>query len=198
MEFALAATLRNPANPSVNSKASTGKFNGVFLKHNGKNDTEVGYTDLCLLCDGEDTAVQEYWYRGSWNDGCTTYWRNLSDLSRMPDRSYENEGRYDHGTVVSYVTLSAGEKKAVEVSFENIGDNEKIKIFYRRDKSAFVEISNILKVSKSEISFSLSLARRVMDNWNPQTCPIHATVRKASCAARVNPVISTEIFPSFP
>ena len=29
----------------------------------------------------------------------------------MPDRSYENEGRYDHGTVVSYVTLSAGEKK---------------------------------------------------------------------------------------
>ena len=50
------------------------------------------------------------------------------------------------------VELSAGEKKAVEVCFENIGDNEKIKIFYRRDKSAFVEISNILKVSKSEIS----------------------------------------------
>ncbi len=111
VSFALACTLCNPANPSVNKKASENGFNGIFLRHATKNDTEVGYTDLCVLCDGEDTDVQEYWYRGSWNDGCTTYWRNFSDLDRMPKRSYAEAGNGDHGTVVSYVTLAPGEKK---------------------------------------------------------------------------------------
>ncbi len=111
VSFALACTLRNPANPSQNQEVSENGFNGIFLKHAAKNGTEVGYTDLCVLCDGEDTDVQEYWYRGGWNDGCTTYWRNLSDLDRMPKRSYTEAGNGDHGTVVSYVKLSPGEKK---------------------------------------------------------------------------------------
>lgn len=109
--FSLAATLRNPAKRSVNEKVTENGLSGIFLRHAEKNDTDVGYTDLTLLCDGEDTDVQEYWYRGSWNDGCTTYWRNLCDLERMPERSYAEAGGYDHGTVVSYVTLKAGEKK---------------------------------------------------------------------------------------
>ena len=111
VSFALAATLRNPSNPSVNKRISENGYSGIFLKHAAKNDTEVGYSDLTLLCDGEDTDIQEYWYRGSWNDGCTTYWRNLSDLDRMPERCYTDNGSGDHGTVVSYVKLSAGEKK---------------------------------------------------------------------------------------
>lgn len=113
VSFAIAGTLRNPANPSVNEKLSEKGFSGIFLKHGAKNDTEVGYSDLTLLCDGEDTAVQEYWYRGSWNDGATTYWRNLSELERVPERSYADAGNADHGTVVSYFKLSAGEKKKV-------------------------------------------------------------------------------------
>ena len=111
VDFALACTLRNPANPSINNEVSDNGKHGIFLKHATKVDTEVGYTDLCVLCDGDDVDVQEYWYRGSWNDGCTTYWRNLSDLDRMPKRRYENVGNADHGTVVSYVKLSSGEKK---------------------------------------------------------------------------------------
>lgn len=111
VSFALAATLRNPAERSVNQKVSENGMSGIFFKHAEKNDTEIGYSDLTLLCDGTDTDVQEYWYRGSWNDGCTTYWRNLSDLERMPERRYAEMGINDHGTVVSYVTLSAGEKK---------------------------------------------------------------------------------------
>ena len=111
LEVALAATLRNTARASVNKKIGDGEFSGIFFSGTELKDTDVGYNDLCLLTDGKDVDVQEYWYRGIWNDGPTTYWRNLSDLDRMPKRSYDTPGRGDHGTLVSYASVLPGEKK---------------------------------------------------------------------------------------
>ena len=38
------------------------------------------------------------------------YWKNLLQFDRMPERHYETAAKGDHSTVVSYVTLAAGEK----------------------------------------------------------------------------------------
>lgn len=48
--------------------------------------------------------------RGRWKDGCTTYWRNLSALDRMPERKYLEPSGNDHSTVVSYADISAQSK----------------------------------------------------------------------------------------
>ena len=110
LQLALACTVCNPARSTCNKKAVSEKGTGVFLGSAGMSDTEPGYSDLCILTDHPDTAVQEYWYRGGWQDGCTTYWKNFTQLERMPQRSYDTPAQGDHGTAVSYAVLAPGEK----------------------------------------------------------------------------------------
>ena len=110
VRFSLACTVCNPAAVTLNRKVSDGNCNGILLKCAGLKDTEIGYSDLCVLADNGDTTVQEYWYRGKWKDSCTTYWKNLSYFDRMPARSYLEPAKGDHGTVVSYVNIPAKKK----------------------------------------------------------------------------------------
>ena len=113
VQFALAGTVCNPAASSQNEAVAQEHASGVFLKNAEADAGAPEYCDLCILTDHADTATQEYWYRGSWQDGCTTYWKNLLNLDRMPKRSYPQAGRNDHGTVVSYVTVPAGGRATV-------------------------------------------------------------------------------------
>lgn len=108
LHFSLAATVRNPAESSLNERVSEGGFSGALMKHATLSDTDAAYSDLCVLTDGGDTAVQEYWYRGAWQDGCTTYWRNFTDCDRMPERRYAEPALKDHCTVTSYASVPAG------------------------------------------------------------------------------------------
>ena len=110
VRYALAGTVCNPAAHTVNQKVSEGKAKGVLLNCTDVEKTDAGYSDLCILTDGNDADVQEYWYRGGWQDGCTTYWKNFSALDRMPQRGYTEAAKNDHGTVVSYVKVAAGKK----------------------------------------------------------------------------------------
>ena len=110
IQFAIACTVGNPATSTINEKIFDEQMSGVLLKATNVSESETGYSDLCILTDNNDTVVQEYWYRGSWKDGCTTYWKNLLNLERMPERSYSESGKGDHGTVVSYVNIPAKEK----------------------------------------------------------------------------------------
>ncbi len=106
---ALACTVHNPSPVTRNSKVEATEGRGVFLGSEGISTDETSYSDLCVLTDAPDTVTQEYWYRGNWRDAPTTYWNNLTLLDRMPERSYEKAARGDHGTVVSYTELKAGE-----------------------------------------------------------------------------------------
>lgn len=109
-EIALACTLRNPSTSSINKSVSGKGVNGIFFGCDGVDNTDIGYSDLCLLTDSENFDIQKYWYRGRWQDGCTSYWNNFTTLERMPKRDYEDSGRKDHGTVVAYENIPAGKK----------------------------------------------------------------------------------------
>ncbi|MBQ8344891.1 MAG: hypothetical protein IJY42_01330 [Clostridia bacterium] len=109
-QIALACTVCNPAETTQNRAVSEGHSRGIFFGSANQKDTEIGYCDLCLLTDCDDTVVQEYWYRGRWKDGCTMYWNNFSRLDRMPERHYSDPSKGDHGTVVSYGELAPGER----------------------------------------------------------------------------------------
>ncbi|MBE6644256.1 MAG: hypothetical protein E7612_02610 [Ruminococcaceae bacterium] len=110
IKFALGCTVCNPASSSVNEKVACGNSIGALLKSANMSDSEIGYSDLCILTDNDDSTVQEYWYRGKWQENCTTYWKNFTNLDRMPERSYAVSGKNDHSTVVSYVDIPAGKK----------------------------------------------------------------------------------------
>lgn len=110
VRFAIACTVCNPASNTVNEKLSEGGANGVLLKSAGLKENEIGYSDLCIFTDNDDTVSQEYWYRGGWQDGCTMYWKNLLNMDRIPERHYSEPSKNDHATVASYVNIPAKSK----------------------------------------------------------------------------------------
>jgi len=113
VEIALAGTVQNPAQTSRNESVSADGVGGVLLRNVGVSPDEVGYSDLCILTDHPDTVVQEYWYRGAWMDGCTTYWKNLTASERLPERHYEEPAKRDHATVAAYATLQPGARERI-------------------------------------------------------------------------------------
>ncbi len=113
VRYAIACTVANPTPSTLNERVGDGKLNGITFKRADKCNNELGYSEITLLTDGEDTDIQQYWFRGSWKDGCTTYWKNLSNLERMPERVYSEPLDHDHGTVVSYVDIPGGAKASL-------------------------------------------------------------------------------------
>lgn len=113
VRFALGCTVCNPSDSSVNERVSLGTAEGLLLGCADIGKGEIGYSDVCILTDAEDIDVQKYWYRGRWQDDCTTYWKNITELDRMPERSYTGTGKRDHGTVVSYISIPAGKRARV-------------------------------------------------------------------------------------
>lgn len=112
-DCALGLSMCNPCNVSVNTAFGDRGGRGILLYNREKSEDDAAYYDLCMLCDGEDTVAEEYWYRGRWQDAHTVYWRNFTDMERMPERGYPEGGKRDHATLVSCLHVPAKERRRV-------------------------------------------------------------------------------------
>lgn len=84
----------NPFAQSVNSKLESDTYTAVQMKYAGKNPDEKDYGDLTAAVDVPDGQYQEYWYRGGWQDGITTFWNDLS-RGALENRHYESPSKAD-------------------------------------------------------------------------------------------------------
>ena len=108
IEYSLAFSVQNPNSVSVNREVDK----GIFFGCGDKSESEIGYTDMCVLTDSE-CDIQAYWYRGGWMDSVTTYYKNMQE-SQLQKREYKDSGKNDHGTVAVKFNLKAKEKKQVK------------------------------------------------------------------------------------
>lgn len=113
LECALSFAVQNPAPVSLNRGFSQGGIKGVTLTNKGAAENSVEYFDMSVMTSHQATVTQSYWYRGGWQDGVTTYWKNLTELDRIPCRDYESSGRCDHATVVAYAKIGAGKREKI-------------------------------------------------------------------------------------
>ena len=114
MECAIAFSVCNPAETSCNIEVNDVKTgNGLFLQEAQKQKDEIGYSDLCVLTDAPEWAVQEYWYRGKWQDARTMFWNQFCEKDVMPVRHYDEAGSKDHGSVVSYINIEPHQKETI-------------------------------------------------------------------------------------
>lgn len=111
-EFDIAFCLECPSVPSRNSAFSQDGYSGITFKDPSKSADELSYFDLTVLTDAERPTVQEYWYRGEWRDGVSTFWREFSE-GKLRARSYQDDGKRDRGTVSSKVSVPSGTRKSV-------------------------------------------------------------------------------------
>ena len=91
IECALAFSVANPSESSENLEVNENGFKGLNLVSADKTIDKLGYSELSIMTDGEDSVVQESWYRGSWQDPITMFWKDFSEKERMPARSYRTE-----------------------------------------------------------------------------------------------------------
>ena len=109
IEYTAALSLASLAEVSRNTAFLGGGAAGVFLADAARTEEEYGYSDLSILTDAADCAVQEYWYRGTWMDGITSFWKDLSGDGRLGARHYDAPGRRDHATLAVYKTIAPQE-----------------------------------------------------------------------------------------
>ena len=97
LDLTAAFVLQNPFETGRNTILPKG--NGIFLKNTGVPETDTGYGDLTLSAEGGDIFLQEYWYRGGWQDGLSTYNNEFGKGEGLRARHYDTDGSYDHCTV---------------------------------------------------------------------------------------------------
>ncbi|MBQ8311375.1 MAG: hypothetical protein IJX80_10235 [Clostridia bacterium] len=112
-DCALAFSLQNPSDSGINTAFGQNGCRGIYLRDTASGEDDTAYFDLCMLCDGAETVAEEYWYRGGWQDAQSVYWRNFTEMERMPKRTYSTPGKKDHATLVAYVRIPAGERRRV-------------------------------------------------------------------------------------
>ncbi len=103
--LSVACALANPFEVSRNKALNS----GVFLENAGAAGADPAAGDLTLLADGGEVFVQESWYRGRWQDGVATYWREMNSPEGLRRRSYDDPGKKDVCTVLVSKTVRPGE-----------------------------------------------------------------------------------------
>lgn len=81
----------------------------------------LSYGDITLACDAPDISCQQYWYRGSWFDNLSTYWKDFTAFGALKNRIYGNEKEAttidysadDISTLAAHIKVKAGETKKV-------------------------------------------------------------------------------------
>lgn len=100
--------LCNPNGNGVNSLIDEDGMHGIFLGQDNVPDDSIDRYDLTVATPDADVSRQQAWYRGGWSDALETYWRNFTEKTTFPARSYDTPGR-DHCTLAVRKTAKPGE-----------------------------------------------------------------------------------------
>ncbi len=110
LQVAAAFSVGNPF-PCSRNRALEEAWRGVRLQYDGMNPADPRYGELALACTGE-AAVQPYWYRGGWQDGIATFWREFASGAPLRLRDYNTAGSHDMASLLAQADLAPGETRA--------------------------------------------------------------------------------------
>ena len=108
LEFQCAFTLANPFDETINTEIKNGNITSIKLADAVRSPDELGYGDICLTCDSP-TFSQPYWYRGTWQDGISTFWNEFAYTDTLTHRTYEEAGKKDTCSMLKSFKLKPGE-----------------------------------------------------------------------------------------
>lgn len=100
--------LANPFKATLNKASKSGNISSVTLYHAGKTEDELEYGDITLSTIDAD-RVQEYWYRGGWQDGILTYWNEIN-ADGLTKRTFDTPHEKDHCAISKKSKLQKNDK----------------------------------------------------------------------------------------
>ena len=114
VEYQIALSVANPYKDSINKADINNIVKTLTLLNNGAGRDEIEYGDLTLATDCDTAYTQTYWYRGGWQDSIVSFWNEFSNEKHINERIYDDQGRYDTGTLIAEIKLCPKEKKKVK------------------------------------------------------------------------------------
>ena len=114
VEYQIALSVANPYKDSINKADINNRVKTLTLLNNGTGKDELKDGDLTLATDCDTAYTQTYWYRGGWQDSIVSFWNEFSNEKHINERIYDDQGRYDTGTLIAEIKLCPKEKKKVK------------------------------------------------------------------------------------
>ena len=88
-------------------------FAGLLMNGQGLGEEHLRRADSSLLMVGENVLVQPYWYKGSWQDGITMFWKDLC-RGKLDEDSRGAEGKNSHIGPDGLTVGSVGRETVIE------------------------------------------------------------------------------------
>ena len=113
IEYTAVFSMKNPFEKTINSYVERDGY--AMLKFSADCDKEdIAYGDITVATDSSDTDIQQYWYRGSWNDNLDVFINEMLNNDRLKNRVYTENGNGDVGSVAAYTKISAGKENSIK------------------------------------------------------------------------------------
>lgn len=116
LDISLVANLSNPFNKGATNKYfDKGSFKGIKLCSNFYLENDPEYGDITVSTNEKDISRQSYWYRGTFFDNLTLFWRDFISSGRFRERIYNqptDTSRFkDVASLCTHKTLKPGETR---------------------------------------------------------------------------------------
>lgn len=117
LTYTICCSVNNPFDKktSVNQYFNQDGIHYILLKDKKYPENDIHYGNLTIATDTQNVAYQEYWYRGTWFDNLSVFWRDFSAFGKLKNRTYSSEKLEQNGSDVcslaSTISLSPNEKK---------------------------------------------------------------------------------------
>ncbi len=113
IKYQIAFSLANPFEASVNQASEKDGYKVLTFRNAAADRIDPAYGDLTIATDGEGVQMQTYWYRGGWRDSIVSFWNDFSSAGALPERLYDTEGCFDHGTLLAEAEIAPKQKKCI-------------------------------------------------------------------------------------
>jgi len=114
VRYSVFFSVANPFLRTENKIAEGGDYPAVTLRYADEPQDSTQYGDLTVAVDGREAVLQEYWYRGGWQDHVSTFWHEMT-RGTLTDRRYPTAHKADRCTVGA--SLTEGEKTRFVLSW---------------------------------------------------------------------------------
>lgn len=113
IKYQVALSVQNPYESSVNQSVKSNGVSAVTLSNAAASKESTEYGDLTIATDCETTYIQQYWYRGRWQDNIVSFWNDFDSTENIKPREYDQAGKNDTATVVAEIEVMPQQHKKV-------------------------------------------------------------------------------------
>lgn len=163
VKYTVMLSVRNPFSGSKNTKLESEKYTAVKMICSDRTTDDTEYGDMTVAVDRPCGICQEYWYRGEWMDGISTYWHELTN-GTLNSRHYDTVGNNDICAVGAESVISENRKESFRfVITWNVPNNYNYWLPYKDENDKDITWKNyyatLFETSEESAAYSL-------DNWN--------------------------------